>query len=126
MSNYPAKEKSNSTVQMPKSPQNEKKLGMRTIIGLDKPTNLDAEAVSKAIDYCYEVRTLLVSYSDLHKWSIVKAGKMLKNFATKNEAVNYGRRLAKKNNYDLIIHRKDGKIIESIRHGLIPMRRAPK
>ncbi len=48
-------------------------------------------------------------------WSVKKSGstRATKNFKTKNEALNYGKKIAKSQHSSLVVHRKDGRILNS-------------
>ena len=55
-------------------------------------------------------------------WDVKKGGsdKATKHFETKQKAVDYARELAKKQEAELVIHKKDGKISQKDSHGNDP------
>lgn len=55
-------------------------------------------------------------------WSVRKTGseRAEKNFDTKDEAVRYGRKVARERNGELVIHRRDGLISERNTYGRDP------
>lgn len=52
-------------------------------------------------------------------WSVRKAGaeRALRTFLVKGAAISYGRSIARGNNADLIIHKRDGRISDRISYG---------
>jgi len=55
-------------------------------------------------------------------WSVRKTGsdRAEKTFGTKDEAVRYGRKVARERNTELVVHRKDGMISERNTYGSDP------
>ena len=66
-------------------------------------------------------RPIHVIYTD-KKWKVEreKSEKSIKNFNTQKEAEDFGRKLSKKDNAELTIHKKDGKIQRKDSHGKDP------
>ena len=64
-----------------------------------------------------------VTYKD-GTWRVIGEGnsRATKNFGTQKNAIDYGRSIAKNNNVELIIHRKDGKIRDCDSYGNDPSR----
>ena len=57
-------------------------------------------------------------------WRVIGAGnsKAIKNFDTQKKAIDFGRSIAKNQNVELVIHRKDGKIRDCDSYGKDPSR----
>ena len=66
-------------------------------------------------------RPINVIYSD-KEWKVKRENseKSIKNFNTQKEAVDFGRKLSKKDNAELVIHDKEGKIQRKDSHGNDP------
>ena len=66
-------------------------------------------------------RPIHVIYSD-KEWKVKRENseKSIKNFNTQKEAENFGRKLSKKDNAELVIHDKEGKIQRKDSHGNDP------
>lgn len=61
-------------------------------------------------------------------WKVVKEdqNKAIRQFTTKREAVDYARKLSKKNESELVVHRKDGSIQNVDRYSPASVRSVPK
>ena len=66
-------------------------------------------------------RPIHVIYSD-KEWKVKRENseKSIKNFNTQKEAVDFARKLSKKDNTELIIHKRDGRIQQKDSHGHDP------
>jgi len=57
-----------------------------------------------------------------NEWKVKrdKSERSIRNFNTKKEAVDFARKLSKKDNEELVIHGKDGRIQQKDSHGQDP------
>jgi hypothetical protein len=90
-------------------------------IKIQKDSKLKKADVQAAIKSVYENRTCQVTPSSKGGWDVMKGGglRVTRHFDTKNDAVNFAREISQNQKADLVIHKKDGSIQRSARHGLI-------
>jgi len=79
--------------------------------------------IRRAVSTVYEMRTCHVVPTGREGWS-VRSNDVISPpfFATKKEAIIYGQEQARKHDCELIIHGKDGRILDSKRHGVMKKR----
>lgn len=100
---------------------NQEKRKIREVRDIDRPTTYDPEKMRKAIKEVYQLRTCEVSYTP-KGWSVIHLckPKNRKIFSTQREAVEFARDYCNRNNIEIVIYTRDGRIKESRRHGVIP------
>lgn len=92
----------------------------RTIQTKRWPSSFTREQIRQAIRYAYENRTYEVFYASSFQWVVKKPRQDAKPkyFSTKKEAVEFARDVCAKENMELVIRGKDGRIQDSVRHGI--------
>jgi len=93
---------------------------IRQVKHLKRDSKLSVADAKKIAQKVYKKRTYHVLRREDGNWSVQKQGaqRAVKLFERKKDAVEYARRLSKSTNLDLVVHRKDGSIEHSARHGV--------
>ncbi len=94
---------------------------IRRIRSIRRVSNLERENVKDNIVKVVEARTLHVKSVKSRGWIVgkSKSTKSTETFRTKKEAVTFARDASIKSNSALVIHSKDGRIVESSRNGKV-------
>lgn len=111
-----------------KTPQNKKRevfsMGKRSsnhrhIQDIKRVTSIDPNLIKKAIEEVYHERSCHVIPGNGSEWVVQVTGKGIANhYVNRTDAIKNARVLCEKNDFDLVIHGRDGRIIDSKRHGI--------
>ena len=93
---------------------------LRQIRSTNRKTNLKRREVAQAIKEAIAQRSLHIQYKS-GKWVIrtSNSSRPTNEFSNKRTALEYGKRLARRQHIALVVHDKDGNIIDSPRTGSV-------
>lgn len=91
-------------------------------------TRIDRQKLREVIRIVSDEHTINVEAKSSRGWAVKRVGGKMesKDFLLKAEAIKYGRLLCKQTDSSLVIYSKDGKILESKRHGIVRQRASRK